>query len=54
MSISDSYGRIGVLESFGVLATLVIVFAMLSSMCVLPTILMGTEKIAARLKRKNR
>jgi len=47
-----AFSRIGMVKSFGILASLVIVFAVMSSMVVLPAMLVGTEKIALRFRNK--
>ena len=49
-----SFGKIGMMKSFGVLASLVIIFAYVSAVIVLPEMLVGSEKIAEWLHRKRR
>ena len=47
-----AFARIGMVESFGILTSLVIMFALISSMIVLPAMLIGTEKITLRFRNK--
>jgi predicted RND superfamily exporter protein len=47
-----SYSQINMIRSFGILASLVIVLALVGSLIVLPVMLMSSEKAAEWLKRK--
>lgn len=47
-----SYSQINMIHSFGILASLVIVLALVGSLIVLPVMLMSSEKVAKWLKRK--
>ena len=47
-----AFGRIGMIHSFGILATLAIIYALIGTVVVLPVMLVGAESIAEWLKKR--